>query len=545
MTKSNNANSPANRVVIAALLLILIIAAWLRFMRLDEPIGGYHSMNEAWHIITARNFEHGSFLHPRAVESDVDVKIRALYVYAVYAGFHIFGEKPGVARAVSAVSGVLAVLLLFCIGARMRNAATGLAAAAFLAVSPIHTVLSRNAQPDAMAVALTLATVWLWLVAENKQSKTLMVVSGLCWGAAVFTKNFAVLLLPAIVFHEAANRGARAAFKNVLLFCIPALAVPAPFLVFHVATNAAGVIAIYRQIVLQTPHVPEMKYMAQEMMWALSPVVFALAAAGIVIAPFTRLKNSALVWSAALVFLFQYFFQHVHSYYFLSATPFLVVIAALGVESLPRILRGAFLALAIIASLAQTTLSIAAMQYHFDRFRNAAEIIERQSATGTVIAPRLIINNYGPVLHYYMPRHTILTQEDVPVDPDTGRLRPRAPRPYVFLSPVALPEQARGLNPNFQTSVTQELYGVCIGSRVLYMLPRNLHSFIPHNVDAAPPLDRASCSGFAPFAAKAALIIHRVPDNVDVVFQKDNNGGASYRFEYRRSQPAPADQDKK
>ena len=517
------------RGAIIILFVAVLAGGWLRFHDLDQPIGGYHSMNEAWHIIIARNFDSASFFQPRATGNNVDRKIRALYVYTVYAGFRIFGEKPALARGVSAVSGVMAVVFIFFIAAKLGGPHAAAAAALLLAVSPIHTILSRNAQPDAMASSLTLLAALLFLCSFSNRKHLWLVLSGLVWGAAVFTKNSALLLAPALLVHDIANsENGKTTFKRFAWFAAPAVLVPAPFLLYQLFTNAAGMVSLYRQIVLNIPGFQELGYIVNEAAWALSPGVFVAGLGGLIFIALKKFRTAALVWAGACVFLFQYFLQHVHSYYFLSAAPFLVLAAALLIGNFRARVRVPLFALLAVSSLCFTLLCYAGIKHDFSRLRDAAHIIKSESSSGVVIMPRYIMNNYGPVAAYYLPGFTTLTQEELEADKSTGIVHVPEKGKIYFLRSAGPGHLERTLHPLYETPIAHHFSGVCIGGRIFYMLPRNPHSFIPESFGTTRA--RRSCQLFQEFAQNISLVINRVPEGADIIMKRDAAGNPEIQF---------------
>lgn len=537
MTAEPAPRAPAQKTGRAALIALaaaLALGAALRFSFLSGPVGGYHSMNEAWYISMASNFDRVSLFTPTAGTGDVDHKVRALYVYAAYAAFKVMGPGAAAARAVSAAAGAASILLMFLIGARMFSARAGVAAAVLLAVSPIHVLLSRNAQPDALAACLTLLAVLLYLRADAPRAAARLALAGLAWGAAVFTKNFALLVIAPIVLHELLRYGiTRRAAARLAWFLAPALLVPAPFLLYQLAHNPAGMVNLYRDIVLSAPDAPMLNYMFLEAAWALCPVVFAIAFGGLAWLIAKRFRTAALAWGAAAVFCAQYFFQHVHSYYFLSATPFLVLCAGAALGALPRRTGAILGALAAGSSLAFTVLCYAAVKHNDARFTQTAAIVAAGSRDGAALATGPVFHNYGPALQFYLPGRAVLKIEALETDPHTGRVIVPGPQPWHI---VGFAPRGGSADARFERTVSHTLYGLCASGRVFAMLPRGTHSFIPARFASAPRPRGARCPGIAPFAAMDSLRISRVPRGAQI-FRLERNGEISYTIGHSR--PAP------
>jgi len=52
------------RALLPALMLVLLLAAFLRLWKIDSPVGGFHAFNEAFYVLIAKNFFHSSLLAP-------------------------------------------------------------------------------------------------------------------------------------------------------------------------------------------------------------------------------------------------------------------------------------------------------------------------------------------------------------------------------------------------------------------------------------------------------------------------------------------------
>src|SRR3989338_489602 len=122
------------------LLLILVLAAWLRFYRLtdfppglysDEASYGYN----AYSILTTGRDEWGKFL-PLTIQSFGDYK-PPMTAYLTIPSIAIFGLNEFAVRFPSAVFGTLTVLLIYLLAQEIHRDAA-LLAALLLAISPWH-----------------------------------------------------------------------------------------------------------------------------------------------------------------------------------------------------------------------------------------------------------------------------------------------------------------------------------------------------------------------------------------------------------------------
>ncbi len=99
-------------------------------------------------------------------------------------------------RTVSAVAGVLSLFMICLVGKRMGTAETGLAAAAFLAVAPLHVVNSHFLTADVTMVLYLLSAFYFFLATLDGGKTGAHLASGLLLGLAVAAKYNAACLLP-------------------------------------------------------------------------------------------------------------------------------------------------------------------------------------------------------------------------------------------------------------------------------------------------------------------------------------------------------------
>jgi len=243
------------------LLAILALAAFLRFWHLgsvppglfrDEVEKGWTAY-EIWHTGRQGWIDlDGEFRVSRALPVFVDavgVKTSAIYQYLSAPVVGVFGLGPFTVRFAAALCGTLTVLATFALGRAVESGAHAawcgrpapspsapglfpLAAAAFVAASPVHVLFSRWAQQGVtvpllatLGVGLVLAT-----VASAKHARALAAVAGLLLGAAFYAYDPARLVVPVLLLALAVEmraplpRLAKAYWPAALLFF--AVAVP-------------------------------------------------------------------------------------------------------------------------------------------------------------------------------------------------------------------------------------------------------------------------------------------------------------------------------
>jgi len=105
-----------------------------------------------------------------------------------------------IGRIVTGLMGSGTVLLVYLIAARTERRATGLVAAALLAVSHLHIVHSHNVLTDIPMTCMVMLAMWLILRARETDSRQGWVWAGLGVGAAIGMKyNAALMLIPLVL----------------------------------------------------------------------------------------------------------------------------------------------------------------------------------------------------------------------------------------------------------------------------------------------------------------------------------------------------------
>ena len=136
------------------LCLILILAAGLRFYRLDAQSFWNDEGNSA--RITERSFEKIT----EAAAGDIHPP---LYYYALAVWRGLFGASEFALRSLSAVLGVMLVWLTYRIGQQAFGVAVGLVAALFAAINPFQVYYSQEARMYLLLAVIGAAATWVLL----------------------------------------------------------------------------------------------------------------------------------------------------------------------------------------------------------------------------------------------------------------------------------------------------------------------------------------------------------------------------------------------
>lgn len=122
-----------------------------------------------------------------------------LSLWVMSASVWAFGLNPWSILVPQALMGVASVYLLYRMVRTYVSAAAGLLAGAFLAVTPVATVMFRYNNPDALLTLLMIGVAFSALEAIRRSSFRWLILAGALTGAALLTKQLQIaLILPAV-----------------------------------------------------------------------------------------------------------------------------------------------------------------------------------------------------------------------------------------------------------------------------------------------------------------------------------------------------------
>lgn len=219
------------------LALVLLAGAALRFYGLNFGLpDNYHpdevpKVNAIMRMVQSGTLNPEYFLHP------------SLLLYSSYALnqlFHIFGMSGEfrdtaflAGRTVSAIAGTLSIYFVFIIGRRLYSNLTGVLAAGFLAVFPLHVTCSRYMKEDALLVCIVLLAVVAMLKAVKEDRIFCLYISGLLAGVSASTKYSGLLSGAIVILAPWLRSGELRPDVRFLLHAVGAvLLMPIGFLIF-------------------------------------------------------------------------------------------------------------------------------------------------------------------------------------------------------------------------------------------------------------------------------------------------------------------------
>ena len=198
----------------AVLLLVLAGAAALRIQSLDFGLPHTLARPDETEIVTRALLFLTGDLHPRFFHYGTLYFYLVGAVYAAWAGLLALGGQPLsrtiaeaavdpapfllMARAVSVLAGVITVWALYRLGRALGGARTGLAAAVFLAVAPLHVRDAHFGTTDVTLTLFLVLTAIFSLQALREGRVRDYALAGLCSGLAVSTK-YVGLVMPGVI----------------------------------------------------------------------------------------------------------------------------------------------------------------------------------------------------------------------------------------------------------------------------------------------------------------------------------------------------------
>jgi hypothetical protein len=194
------------RVRTPLLILILILAALLRFYRVDQPLIDAFSWRQASTAMMADNFyrTNPNILFPEVSWTGPGPNYQGrefqTLSYIVSLLYRVLGEHEQLGRMVATCFGVLGVFSMYHLVRRVWDEPHALAAAMLLAVMPGAIFIDRSFLPDPAMLGLTLTAMWLFVRAMQVGGTGNLAVAACVLSLAYLTKLPGATTLPAIIY---------------------------------------------------------------------------------------------------------------------------------------------------------------------------------------------------------------------------------------------------------------------------------------------------------------------------------------------------------
>ncbi len=152
----------------------------------------------------------------------INMQPLGFYIGAIPLG--IFGASYETAVAATTLFGLGCVFLTYKVGKVLYGSRTGLFAAALLALTPWHVIMSRVFLIDAQCLFLSLLCLYIGILAIRKSSSWLYLMAGLVFGLALLTKLFAVfMLIPLLLTYvNSKPKNLKRILTSFIMFILPA-----------------------------------------------------------------------------------------------------------------------------------------------------------------------------------------------------------------------------------------------------------------------------------------------------------------------------------
>lgn len=179
------------------LILIIIIAAFLRFYHLNElPLYGDEltMVYDSYSILKTGHDQTGAFL---PLTFSMGAGRPAGYVYSSIPFVALFGPSALGVRMLSVLSGLGLILIIFYLGKQLFNERVGLISAGLLAISPWDINLSRGGFEAHFALFLALIGIFAFL--KSKQKPWWLIITALTFALTIHTYPTYKLTLPLLL----------------------------------------------------------------------------------------------------------------------------------------------------------------------------------------------------------------------------------------------------------------------------------------------------------------------------------------------------------
>jgi len=189
-SESSNRDTRPSLLEIASLLLILLLALFLRVYYLDQESPWYDE------VITLEHLDAPTLSAYLERVKGRNSPVQPLYLILEYGWSRVFGIEPVAIRWLSVLFGLGAVGLTHLIGRRLGGVGAGLLAAFGVAVSQTHVVYAQEIRMYPMVLLLGLASIYILLRIIDGGGKGWWIAHFSLTVLMVWTHVFAAFILP-------------------------------------------------------------------------------------------------------------------------------------------------------------------------------------------------------------------------------------------------------------------------------------------------------------------------------------------------------------
>ena len=200
--------------VVVVVLLLLVVGAGLRAVRLDQPGLEEYSTRQYNSALLARKYEQAlggdaAGISHGVVRAAAPVEIEPPIMEAITAvAWRLSGSEPfWFPRVLSILAWSLGGWLLFLLLERLASRVAGVAGVTVWSLLPFAVAATRTFQPDPLMVAAIVGALLALVTYDDEPSRQRFVVAGLASGFAVFVKLPAAFLIAPVFVVLAYRRG--------------------------------------------------------------------------------------------------------------------------------------------------------------------------------------------------------------------------------------------------------------------------------------------------------------------------------------------------
>ncbi|HEY5615047.1 MAG TPA: glycosyltransferase family 39 protein [Bacteroidota bacterium] len=225
-------------------LSLVLVAGILRFINLDFL--DLQAWDESLYAVRAIGIlKFGGWLDQSsfAVDGLYSSLHPPLHVWTTAVAFKLVGISEFSARCVSAVAGILTLVLVYRIGKKLAASEVGLLAALLVGLNPFVSFFARQGQFDATLVFFLTAAVYVLIEKNNQHSLSNAMLAGLAVGAALMTKLYVGFGIPlayalSIFFIPKDNRSQE--WKHLGRLTLVAILIAAPWHMYMTVMHGNG-----------------------------------------------------------------------------------------------------------------------------------------------------------------------------------------------------------------------------------------------------------------------------------------------------------------
>ena len=388
------------------MLAIVLLSTALLASRIDQSYDGYLSFNEAWYSLIAQNYDHFSWFEPHPYPDKLDLNVPPFYSYMLDVVDSALAPEEWAYRLVSIFMGVYCVILVFFIGRAAYGARAGFAASALLAVCPVFVLTARNVQTDGAFLCMILAGFHFYFQYLRNRNPGTMVFSALIFGAALFTKQFALVSVAALGIAEYINSKGKILYpKRLFIFILMLLIIPGHYYIYHLIKHPHLLFSATAGGALSTAEIPSLatlKVLFSEMFFGFGPGLFILGFGAMAVMLIRRRAVEPIIILPLVLHLIFFLVVHKHTYYMVAMAPFLCLLAGRLVAGFRlNTVAAAVITLLLGMGLIQSFMVLGALKFGYNRFAQVCHDVEHNPGASKLVVEDGIMLNAEPALRYY------------------------------------------------------------------------------------------------------------------------------------------------